>query len=150
VNAPCKGCHETLRYKDASRDCVSCHKKEDKHKQKLGLRCETCHNARAWTVWSFDHDVKTKYKLEGAHRKVTCESCHTAVAPKGKDVAPVSSTCISCHRTDDVHEGMFGARCEQCHRVDSWKNFKSRIGMAPVPEDRGAGVGRKPDARGSV
>ncbi|MDE2419220.1 MAG: cytochrome C [Burkholderiales bacterium] len=150
VGAACKGCHETLRYKDAPSDCVSCHKKEDKHKQKLGARCESCHNARAWAIWSFDHDTKTKYKLEGAHRKATCESCHTVVAPKGKEVAPVGSTCISCHRSDDVHEGMFGARCEQCHRVENWKNFKNRIGLAPKPEVRGNGVGRAPLQEGGL
>jgi hypothetical protein len=133
INATCKSCHETLRYKDAPRDCFSCHKKEDKHKLKLGVRCETCHNARAWAVWSFDHDVKTKYKLEGAHRKVTCESCHTGVAPKDKDIAPVSSSCGGCHRADDVHEGAFGMRCDQCHRQDNWKSLKNRIGQESKP-----------------
>lgn len=146
VTVACKGCHETSRYKETPRDCYSCHKNDDKHKLKLGLRCENCHNARAWAVWSFDHDVKTKYRLEGAHRKVTCESCHTVAAPKGKDVAPVGSTCISCHRANDVHEGLFGVRCEQCHKVDNWKSFKSRIGAAPKRNVGEEGFWHRPDA----
>ena len=131
VAVACKSCHETSRYKDAPRDCFSCHKKEDKHKQRLGMRCETCHNTRAWPVWSFDHDTKTKYKLEGGHRRVSCESCHKQPAAQGKDIAPVGNTCIACHKADDVHEGQFGSRCEQCHTVENWKKFKNRIGAAP-------------------
>jgi Cytochrome c7 and related cytochrome c len=133
VAVACKSCHETSRYKDAPRDCFSCHKKEDKHKQRLGMRCETCHNTRAWSVWSFDHDTKTKYKLEGGHRKVACESCHKQAAAPGKEIAPVSSTCIACHSGDDVHEGQFGGRCEQCHISDSWKKLKARVGAVSVP-----------------
>jgi hypothetical protein len=133
VNAPCKSCHETSRYKDAPRDCFSCHKKEDKHKQKFGMRCETCHNTRAWAVWNYDHDVRTKYRLEGGHRKVRCESCHTQPAPQGKDASPVGNACLSCHRADDAHDGQFGTRCEQCHTVDSWKKIKIRVGQWLTP-----------------
>jgi hypothetical protein len=72
--------------------------------------------------------------LEGAHRKVKCESCHKLPAPQGKDAAALGSNCISCHRADDVHDGQFGARCEQCHAVDSWKSFKSRVGWSPATD----------------
>jgi hypothetical protein len=123
----CKKCHETSRYKDASRECAVCHKKDDTHKQKFGVRCETCHNTRAWAVWKFDHAVKSKYPLEGAHGKVACESCHQKEAAKDKDIAPLDRSCASCHRSVDVHEGKLGVRCEQCHSVDSWKNFKNRV-----------------------
>jgi hypothetical protein len=129
----CKKCHETPRYKDAPRDCYSCHKKEDKHKQKFGLQCETCHNARAWSIWHFEHDLKTSYKLDGGHRKVACESCHKEPAPKGKNAAVVGSSCFGCHRNEDVHDGQFGARCEQCHVTESWKKIKNRVGNLQLP-----------------
>ena len=125
----CKKCHETFRYKDAPRDCFSCHKKDDKHKQVFGVRCDSCHNTRAWTSWSFDHDTRTKYRLEAAHAKAKCEACHKQVAPADKDSAPISTACVSCHRTNDVHNGGFGPRCEQCHQVESWKKVRSRIGQ---------------------
>ena len=127
----CKKCHETMRYKDAPRDCYACHKKDDKHKQVFGTRCESCHNTRAWTTWSFNHDTQTKYRLEGSHVKVTCESCHKQVAPSGKDAAPLGSACVTCHRKDDVHNGGFGPRCDQCHQVESWKKVKTRVGQVP-------------------
>jgi hypothetical protein len=126
LNTPCKKCHESSRYKDAAQDCFSCHKTDDKHKQKFGLLCENCHNTRAWSLWQFDHDAKTKYKLDGGHRKVACEACHKAPAPRGKAIASVGSSCISCHRNEDVHDGQFGNRCEQCHVSESWKKLKLR------------------------
>lgn len=129
INVPCKSCHATSRYKDARSDCYSCHNNQDKHKQKLGMRCETCHNTRAWAVWSFDHNTRTKFVLEGAHRKARCDSCHTKPAPAGRDAAAVGTTCISCHKGEDVHDSQFGTRCEQCHTVTHWKQFKPRTGL---------------------
>ena len=123
---PCKSCHLTPRYRDAPRDCFGCHKKDDKHKLKFGERCESCHNTRAWPVWDYDHDKRANYKLDGAHRKVACETCHQREAPKGRDAAPVGNTCVACHRRDDVHDGQFGVRCEQCHAVSDWKQITNR------------------------
>lgn len=136
TTANCRSCHETQLYRDTPRDCGSCHKKDDRHKLKLGVRCESCHNTRAWPAWTFDHDRKTKYRLEGAHRKVACEACHTAPAPAGRDVAPTASACVSCHRNEDAHEGQFGSRCEQCHTTEGWKSLKARLGLSAA-EPRG-------------
>jgi len=130
--ARCQDCHETPRYKDAKRECDACHAKVDKHERRFGTACETCHNARAWSIWDFDHNRRSRYKLDGAHLKPKCERCHTAPAPApaGKGYAPVGSTCISCHRTDDVHDGGFGVRCEQCHVTERWKKVSTRVGGA--------------------
>jgi hypothetical protein len=127
ISATCKSCHLTTRFKDAPRDCYACHKKEDKHKLKFGVKCENCHNTRGWTVWDFNHDKRTTYKLDGAHIKVTCESCHKQPAPEGKDSAPVGTTCISCHLANDVHDRQFGARCELCHVTENWKKLSRRM-----------------------
>lgn len=124
----CKKCHETARYKDAPRDCYACHKAEDRHKLKFGVRCEQCHNTRSWGLWTFDHARRASYPLDGAHRRVACESCHREPAPRGRDAAVVGSSCIGCHRAEDVHDGQFGSRCEQCHTTDHWKNLRTRIG----------------------
>jgi hypothetical protein len=94
----------------------------------LGDRCEKCHNARDWKIWEFDHDRRTDYKLEGGHRRVECEACHTAPAPKGKDIGAISKTCVSCHRRDDAHDGAFGALCERCHVVTNWREVQIRRG----------------------
>lgn len=126
----CKDCHKNALFKDTPRDCYSCHKKEDKHKLRFGERCESCHNTRAWSIWEFDHTKRAKYPLDGAHKKVKCESCHKQEAPKGKDFAPLGTNCVACHRSDDVHDGQFGMRCETCHRTEHWKKIKERIGMS--------------------
>jgi Cytochrome c3 len=131
VSVKCKDCHATLRYKDAPRDCWSCHKKDDKHKLKFGTACESCHNARNWGIWDYDHARRAKYTLDGAHAKVACEKCHAQPAPAGKNAAEVGSACIACHRRDDTHDGAFGPVCEQCHYTDKWKRIRSRIGQTP-------------------
>jgi hypothetical protein len=134
IKTACKDCHTSLRYKDAPRDCYSCHKKDDKHKLKFGEKCESCHNARSWKAWDFNHDKRTDYKLDGAHRKISCESCHKAPAPKGKAAAALGSSCFACHRADDVHDGNFGMRCEQCHVTDNWKKvFNRSMGAVEEP-----------------
>jgi hypothetical protein len=122
----CKDCHATPRYHDAPRECAACHQKDDAHKQVFGERCESCHNARGWSIWSFDHDKRTRYPLDGAHRAVACESCHTRPAPKGKAAAELATHCVTCHRRQDVHDGGFGPVCEQCHGTDRWKTLTRR------------------------
>ncbi len=127
----CADCHVTPRYKDAARDCFSCHKKDDKHKLKFGIACESCHNARAWGLWDYDHSGRAKYALDGAHAKLVCESCHKQPAPTGKASAEVGTTCIACHRRDDTHDGAFGAVCEQCHVTENWKRIRNRVSAEP-------------------
>lgn len=132
----CKDCHATPRYKDAPRDCYGCHKKNDKHKLAFGTRCEICHNERSWTLWDFDHDRRTRYKLDTTHRKLACGDCHTQPAPAGKDAAPLGNQCIACHRKDDVHDGSFGPACQRCHVTDSWKKVSNRSSRAaPEPHE---------------
>jgi|CXWL01.1.fsa_nt_gi hypothetical protein len=126
VRVECKACHATPRYRDAARDCTGCHRKDDKHKARLGDKCESCHNARDWRLWAFDHDRRTDYRLEAGHAKVACEACHTQPAPAGKLAAALDRSCLACHRRDDVHDGAFGARCDQCHTVTRWKQVTNR------------------------
>lgn len=130
VAVKCAECHKSPKYKDAPRDCYSCHKKDDTHKLKFGTACESCHNARAWGLWDYDHARRARYVLDGAHAKVACEKCHTQPAPAGKAAAEVGTNCVSCHRRDDVHDGAFGPVCQQCHVTTDWKRVKTRVGGA--------------------
>jgi hypothetical protein len=122
----CKDCHATPRYQDAPRECAACHQKDDAHKQAFGERCESCHNARGWSIWNFDHNRRTRYPLDGAHRAVACETCHARPAPKGRTAAELATNCVGCHRHQDVHDGGFGPVCEQCHGTDRWKTLTRR------------------------
>jgi hypothetical protein len=117
----CKSCHATPRYKDAKTECVACHAKDDVHKRRLGPQCETCHNARDWKAWDFNHDRKTQFPLDGAHRKLDCYACHKVATDKKPTLA---TACVSCHAADDVHDGSFGRQCEQCHVTSSFKQVK--------------------------
>ncbi|MBI5626678.1 MAG: hypothetical protein HY935_05680 [Nitrosomonadales bacterium] len=118
----CKKCHSAPTYKDASKECYGCHEKDDKHKRRLGTECQTCHTARSWQAWDFDHN-KTNFKLDGPHKKVAgkCYDCHQK--PMEKKVL-ASTACGSCHDREDVHNGSFGDRCDRCHEGDNWKKVK--------------------------
>lgn len=136
VTVECRKCHVTQQYKDAKSDCLSCHDKDDVHKRRLGAQCETCHNARAWTVWDFNHDRRTRFPLDGGHRGLDCYSCHNKPVT-GKAVLPMS--CVACHDKDDVHEGAFGRQCDKCHGTDSFKRAKLRVGRAAEQLEVGPG-----------
>ena len=43
----CKACHKSLKeMRKTPLDCLSCHRKDDKHKESLGRDCGACHTAR--------------------------------------------------------------------------------------------------------
>jgi hypothetical protein len=124
----CKSCHATPAYKDARSDCFSCHEKDDKHKKTLGRKCETCHNARDWRVWDFNHDRRTKFPLEDGHAKLRCDACHRVAT----DDARIAMGCYACHGKDDVHEGGFGRVCERCHFATKFSRIKPGMGRGVV------------------
>jgi hypothetical protein len=112
----CKACHKPkTKYRDTPSDCYSCHKKDDKHKGKVGTACANCHTDQNWKDIRFDHDT-TRYKLRNKHVEVPCKSCHAN--DRYKDT-PMD--CYSCHKTDDKHKGQEGTKCEDCHTDRSWK-----------------------------
>jgi hypothetical protein len=118
---PCAKCHASARYRDAKRDCFACHERDDVHKRRLGTACETCHHARAWKSWDFDHDRQTKFMLDGAHRKLACYACHR-LPVAGRATLPTN--CISCHAAEDVHDGAYGSQCGKCHVTSSFKQIR--------------------------
>src|SRR5512139_641396 len=127
VMLACKQCHLTQQFRDAKSECVACHDKQDVHKRRLGTQCESCHNARSWQLWDFNHDTRTRFRLDGGHRGLDCYACHK-VPVTGKAALPTS--CVSCHEKDDVHEGSYGPRCGNCHETGSFKRIKQRLGRS--------------------
>jgi hypothetical protein len=106
----CASCHPGEHWSGVPRACGSCHALNDAHRGRLGEDCASCHVVTGWKTERFDHG-KTRFPLAGAHARARCEACHG----NGSFAAPVARDCLSCHRSDDVHEGRFGAACEQCH-----------------------------------
>jgi len=119
IDVKCKDCHLLESYKDTPKQCYACHKKDDKHKENFGTKCEDCHTDRQWKEITFDHDKVTKYPLLGKHHETKCVSCHTGNLYKDK----LKTTCISCHQKDDKHKGNFGPKCESCHNEREWKEL---------------------------
>ena len=117
----CKKCHKTLLFKDAPLSCTGCHEKDDVHKKRLGTQCETCHTTRNWKLWDFDHNLRTKFLLDGAHMKLDCYDCHMKPMAE-KVLAP--TVCIGCHRKDDKHDSGLGVQCDRCHYTSLWKTLK--------------------------
>jgi hypothetical protein len=79
---------------------------------------------------SFDHAAQTGLKLEGRHRQLKCESCHSEsrmgaarstikVKDPNRSFLGLRRNCTACHA--DRHEGRFGAECTRCHMQDAWK-----------------------------
>jgi hypothetical protein len=126
IKVDCKKCHQTQIYVDTPGDCFACHKKDDDkvHKLRLGKNCASCHNARSWKTWDFNHDTRTKFKLDGAHQKISCYSCHKVIMDE-RVIVP--RTCDGCHNNDDVHRGEFGQLCDRCHLTTKWKNLRPGI-----------------------
>ena len=121
VKLECKKCHETPAFRDTKSTCAGCHQKDDVHKKQLGPKCDDCHNTRTWKSWNFDHDRRTKYKLDGAHLKTGCLDCHRTPVEKTFNV-PL--TCAGCHSNKDVHDGGFGQQCERCHVTEDFTKLK--------------------------
>ena len=137
LQVSCGKCHATARFKDAKPSCAACHEKQDVHKRRLGTQCESCHNARDWRIWDFDHSRKTRFELDGAHARLDCYACHKQPVDAK---ATLPTACVSCHAGEDVHDGAFGRQCEKCHVTSSFKTVKSRIGNAG-----GSRLGKGPD-----
>ena len=79
---------------------------------------------------SFEH-ASVGYALEGKHRALGCERCHTQRSIKAPDVLRnaalmnghtylgLSTECLACH--EDTHRGQLGSGCLNCHSMDGWK-----------------------------
>lgn len=115
--APCQACHRpNVAFRKTAGQCYDCHKSVDPHKHQLGERCDACHAESGWRpAKAFDHS-KTKFKLEAAHKSVACATCHV-----GEIYKNLPSTCVSCHRLQDVHANRYGPKCETCHDQGKWK-----------------------------
>lgn len=116
----CAKCHLDSKFKNTPSLCNSCHGKDDKHKGRLGPKCESCHTEKDWREVQFDHDKKTKYPLLGKHKEVTCAKCH--VDNRFKETPTL---CNACHKKEDekAHKGKFGPKCESCHTERGWNEI---------------------------
>lgn len=129
LTTSCKSCHNDDYKKKLPMDCYSCHKKDDKHKDNFGKKCESCHVERDWKEILFDHTKSTKYPLLFKHKEVKCINCHKGDIYKDK----LDTKCYSCHEKDDKHKGQEGKKCETCHKEDNWTKAKFDHSLSVFP-----------------
>ena len=117
ANVGCADCHADNHYSDTVTECAGCHRQDDVHKGRNGNDCVSCHTTRSWDESIFDHATQTAFPLLGGHASVECEQCHRPAA----STMAIATTCISCHRSDDVHKGLLGDACDDCHTSNNWQ-----------------------------
>jgi hypothetical protein len=132
----CSNCHDRSLKRTQTSLCLDCHKEIranlSEHRGYHGRmrnasigECHACHTEHKGRsadivrldIPAFDHQ-ETNFALEGAHQGLACAACHKTGAAWGK----AASTCIGCHKADDVHRGQFTEACSKCHDTKSWTN----------------------------
>lgn len=127
ARAACAQCHLDLRFDRpaiAPDECASCH--VDVHEGRMLQTCTECHNTRSFR--DVDGELihaRTQFPLTGAHRQVTCESCHSSDV--GGSFTALPTTCVSCHQADfrgaksvDHVANSYPTDCTECHTTLSW------------------------------
>jgi hypothetical protein len=113
----CLACHRSGNYKDKiPKDCNGCHRADDAHATRFGPKCDDCHDNDKWHPVTYDHAVQAKFPLKGAHAKIDCYACHTAVVA----TQSLPKDCAGCHRSEDPHGGKLTGGCETCHGESAW------------------------------
>jgi len=93
-----------LAFKGAATECAACH--SDPHAGQFATSaggrtaCERCHATDSLQSARFSHDRDSRYKLDGAHVRLACVTCHKPEMRDGKRVVhykPLPLTCAGCH-----------------------------------------------------
>ena len=128
VSVSCAGCHGDGVFRGKASACIGCHQTDYTWSRTpphaaagFPTTCQTCHTVTTWKGSTFDHGASA-FPLAGAHRAVTCSSCHADNVYKGKPTA-----CLSCHQrnydaaTRPPHSQLgFSSTCTVCHTMTSW------------------------------
>lgn len=135
----CKQCHIHFDRNGQAPLCLDCHTTiKDDVDNKNGFHghlprqqldnCSHCHsdhlgrnaNIASFDQQNFDHNL-TDFKLQGAHQKQSCQSCHNKVHPDSRKPTFLipQSQCIDCHQ--DPHEGRLKEDCTSCHTQKNWQ-----------------------------
>ncbi len=114
----CQDCHRDNDFEAARPSCVSCHAVDDVHDGAKGSACAQCHVTSSWKTLSFDHAAETGFPLMAGHGGLACQACHSS--PDFKDDA--EPACVSCHASDDHHQGRNGNQCDRCHTPAGWRD----------------------------
>ena len=125
--ATCTDCHNIQNFRDAQKECITCH--QDVHQAKMGTKCSECHQETAPNWITFDIEeihAKTAFPILGRHALLDCQSCHTTL-PFG-DIRLAVNSCETCHQQDFLDAGSpnhisagFSTNCDECHQMNGWQ-----------------------------
>ena len=138
IRVECKDCHKTEKKTDPITfdACQNCH--ADKHGGQLadradGGKCDACHDVQGFrpALYELEEHRTSRFPLEGAHRAVACNACHTKVTIEGQETVLLDFTsfeCESCHKTPTeghVSELAIEKRaCKNCHVNTRWQDVR--------------------------
>ncbi|HET9571990.1 MAG TPA: hypothetical protein VFP20_11350 [Bacteroidales bacterium] len=123
----CNQCH-SQGFAGTATACVACHQKDfnttinPSHSAAgFSADCQTCHTETSWKPSSYNHNTATSFPLNGGHRAVSCNQCHT------QGFVGTSTACVACHlkdynaTTNPAHAtAKFPTNCETCHTTTTW------------------------------
>lgn len=116
ADAACEACHET-----AVPDFMT------QHTALFGPICQDCHDGLD-SMAEFDH--ANVFPLEGQHATAECTACHEYQVFQG-----TPRDCVACHAEPEIHFGIFGTDCANCHAVDAW--LPAQLRQHSFPLDHG-------------
>lgn len=129
-DAKCLACHKEINtlvlakkgfHGRTKESCMECHAD---HKGRT-------HDTTFINEKTFDH-AKTGYRLEGKHAQLKCADCHKekrssahkTLRPDDLHYIGAQTSCVACHRKNDIHQfkGKWATKdCDSCHSLKSWK-----------------------------
>jgi len=126
----CSACHPGGDFgKPVPRACAACHR--DVHAQRLGQRCDRCHDTGSWKEASFGPEAhrRTAFPLTGRHAALPCEECHGDRRDRAFSRPVVQ--CVGCHQKDYDRTALkpgalnhvlagFDTTCRTCHGTYSF------------------------------
>ena len=128
----CNKCHKQgIKQKPKFANCTDCH--SDYHKGEFTVNqkvqdCKTCHTEYGFTKTTFtiENHNKLKFKLEGSHLAIPCQSCHLK-EKKQWHFKKIGFNCVECHK--NIHGTELSAEylpkndCTACHTTESWSTI---------------------------
>jgi hypothetical protein len=125
----CASCHTKDLQVTEVQVCIDCHSQHDEkfmtdHLLQFGQECQTCHDG-VDRLSNYDHN--NFFVLDGKHSDLQCSDCHKDNVYRG-----TPSECFQCHQEPEIHTGVFGLKCFDCHTTETWSPATLRQHDFPI------------------
>ena len=100
--------HAALAGDTRQLNCVTCHAPQDRHREKLGRDCASCHVVQQWTIPAFLHP---------SPRSTACASCH--LEPPSHAMGHFEMVSQRVARQPDARV----EQCYRCHQTTAWNDI---------------------------